>query len=974
LGLNEKNGLYYFGKKFPPIKSLKKFLEQSTEQPHSVFCIDNKPFILFYESPSNKGEIFKQIWNLNEVPVIFFVNDDGSIEIHNGFHFLKDHSSLAILAAQDDLSDFGYFQLVSGLTWQKFQEQLSYRNRVDYKLLENIKAVRELLIKSGLDSYTSNALVGKIIFTRYLIDRKVRIAFDSKAKEWQPSDLCTVLGKRNEAIKFFKYLDDTFNGELFRIDDFRKINQAHLNLLINLLSGVEISTGQQSLFDVFDFSIIPIEFISNVYELFIGQKEQANEGAYYTPLFLVQYIISQTVEKHLGSAKKNHSCKVLDPACGSGIFLVETLRNIIEKFNRLHPEISAGTKNYRDNLIKLAEDNIYGIDKDSNAISVAIFSIYVTLLDYQKPKDIEKFKFPNFLGKNFFVADFFDLTHEYNDTLKKINFDFILGNPPWKRGLEKGNLVQKYIKQRARKENNADIKASISNNEIAQGFLIRSSDFTKASTVVGFIVTSKVLYNIYGAQFRKYFLTNFSLKQVFELAAVRKEVFDKSNDSSIAPAVVVFFTYGKSDLDSTLLHIAVKPNRFFSLFKSFLIQRNDVKHVKQQLLVEYDWLWKVLLYGNFLDFFFLKRLKESFDTIKEVADSKDAITASGVTVGIKDPKSAAHLIGKPYIRTKEDIHQFHVSINQIWTNKTATRPREQERFKAPLLLMTKGISSEFKATTAVVETGDLVYTGSITGMQCDDLDFLYTASGYLNSTLFSYFALIGISSAGVEREQIHKVEKFSFPFKKDAKVLELSKNIHSLKAQLTTFFSDGSTNIEISLQSLDQVVLNAFILTKSERSLVRYGVEVTIPTIMGLKKANLMSSPLTLNDQFLASYYEVFISRFESIFAQKNKSFKIEVWYSLNILGVFFQISSPMNGTEVNWVSKNEDELMKKMILLGHHQISEKLFVQKDIRGFEKTSFYIFKPNEKKLWHEAIAYTDVNDFMDAILIAGKKEV
>ncbi len=974
LGLNGKDGLYLFENKIPPLKNLKKFLEQSVQQPHSAFCIDNKPFILFYDSPSNKDELSKAIWNFNEVPIIFFVNED-SIEIYNGFQFLKDYSSLATLTTSNDLTDFGYFHLVSGQTWNKFQEQLSYRNRVDNKLLENIKALRALLILSNLDPYTSNALVGKIIFARYLIDRKVRISFNSnKPKEWKPSDLCDVLQSRDQAIKFFKYLDDTFNGELFQIDNFRKINQSHLNLLINLLKGVELSTGQQSLFDVFDFSIIPVEFISNVYELFIGHEEQSNEGAYYTPLFLVQYIISQTVEKHLNISRTNYNCKVLDPACGSGIFLVETLRNIIEKFNSLNPDISTGTKAYRDNIRRLVEENIFGVDKDSNAISVAIFSIYVTLLDYQMPKDIEKFKFPKFLGKNFFVADFFDLKHKFNDSLSQINFDFILGNPPWKRGYGSDNKVQEYIKQRSDKERNHNIKPSISNKEIAQAFLIRSTDFAISSTVIGLVVTSKVLYNIYGTAFRKYFLTSFSINQVFELAAVRREVFDKSEDSSIAPAAVIIFTGNKPHSDSSFLHISIKPNTFFSLFKSFLIQRNDVKNVKQHLLVDYDWLWKVLLYGSFLDFYFLKRLKELFQTIKEVADSKGSHIGIGVTVGIKDPKPAEHLIGKPFIRTKEDISPFKVSVRQTWTNKIATRPREPEQFKSPLLLITKGISPEFKATSAVVEKDDLVYTGSIAGLQCNDLDFLYTACGYLNSSFFSYFALIATSSAGVEREQTHIPEKFSLPFKKDSTVLKLSKEIHAMKTEPSGLFAEGLRDIGKNIQLLDQAVLKTFKLTKTEHALVNYAIEVTIPTIMRLSSAKLISSPLKVNDPFLTNYFDVFISRFEPIFSKQNKSFRIEVWYSRNIVGVFFQVSSinTEKSKNVTWAVKDEDEMMNTMMSLGHQQITEKLFIQKDIRGFEKTSFYIFKPNEKRLWHEALAYSDVNDFLDAILRAGKE--
>ena len=55
-------------------------------------------------------------------------------------------------------------------------------------------------------------------------------------------------------------------------------------------------------------------------------------------------------------------------------------------------------------------------------------------------------------------------------------------------------------------------------------------------------------------------------------------------------------------------------------------------------------------------------------------------------------------------------------------------------------------------------------------------------------------------------------------------------------------------------------------------------------------------------------------------------------------------------------------------------KITKQLFVQKDVRGFEKDYFYIFKPNEKRLWHKAIGYLDVNEFADVILKAGRDTI
>src|SRR5690606_25597195 len=229
------------------------------------------------------------------------------------------------------------------------------------------------------------------------------------------------------------------------------------------------------------------------------------------PLFLVDYILSETVEKKFRNQPKSHDCKVLDPSCGSGIFLVETLRKIIEQFQLNNPTYLNHPDQYKKQLKQLASDNIFGIDKDQSAVNVAIFSIYLTLLDYQEPSDIESFKFPLLYNRNFFSEDFFNKKAQFNTQLERISFEFILGNPPWKRGKgEKRPLFNQYINERKKLEKGKyQNEIEISNSEIAQAFILRVSDFSKEKTKVGFIATSKVLYNINAQGFRKYLLDRF---------------------------------------------------------------------------------------------------------------------------------------------------------------------------------------------------------------------------------------------------------------------------------------------------------------------------------------------------------------------------------------------------------------------------------------------------------------------------------
>src|SRR5690606_24488886 len=106
-------------------------------------------------------------------------------------------------------------------------------------------------------------------------------------------------------------------------------------------------------------------------------------------------------------------------------------------------------------------------------------------LDYLEPPGIETFKFPVLFNTNFFVGDFFDENAEFNFHFKVVGFSYILGNPPWMRGKgeKKKPLYIEYVDKRRKREENANCpQVEIGNKEIAQAFLLRSSDFSKHET------------------------------------------------------------------------------------------------------------------------------------------------------------------------------------------------------------------------------------------------------------------------------------------------------------------------------------------------------------------------------------------------------------------------------------------------------------------------------------------------------------
>ena len=543
--------------------------------------------------------------------------------------------------------------------------------------------------------------------------------------------------------KYFDYLRETFNGDLFPVVDEEKkqITNIHLDTLFELFSGSDVreSGTQKSLFEMYDFNIIPIELISEVYERFMGLDKQKSQAAYYTPSFLVDYILGKTIKPHL---EKNKTCKVFDPSCGSGIFLVESLRNIIE----INLDKNDSIK--KEKLEKTVTKNIFGVDLDENSINLTIFSLYLTLLDYIEPKDITKFKFPPLKDKNLFKADFFDLNHSFNKKIKDL--DFIVGTPPWGSDKKKDSLHIKYY---------VSSNIPVSDDQIAQSFLTRTKDFSTAKTKCSLVLPSKpFLYNHNAEKFRTYWLNNFALNEVLELSPVRDQIFSGAN----APTAIIFFNYvnNAETKDNVVTHASIKPNIFLKYLKLIVIEKNDVKQIKQHYFQEYDWLWKIMLYGNVLDFYLIKRLKDEYDSLNQVIKKNELRFKQGFQLS-GDKNDGTHLVGKNYLDTKKkELSKFFIDESSLekWKIKTLHRPRTKEVFQPPYVLLKKGFSKQNFSLISAYSENEFVFTDSITAIRGErrNKNLLKNITGNLNSPFVSYYFLLQGSSAGVEREQGHR--------------------------------------------------------------------------------------------------------------------------------------------------------------------------------------------------------------------------
>lgn len=932
--------------------------------PDSVFVLNDKPIILFFKKQDNVEKIFKQCWNFSESPIIIIENDI-DFQIYNGYEYILKEGKFLLDSIKN--KNINYISMMNG-DYLKNIETSKYKNKLlNQSLLENIRNARKNLIDNNLSKEIANSLIGRVIFIRYLIDREIILNLNNEKKALTNDNLKNILLSKTETYSLFRYLksNDGFNGDWFPIleDEENLVEIQHLDTLRYLISGTEIQTKQQSLFDIYDFSIIPIEFISNVYESFIGEDEQSKNGAYYTPTFLVDYILKHTMDEYFKNNPNEYNCRVLDPACGSGIFLVEALRKLISQFEKVTKD-----KILPEQIVRLVEENIFAIDKDKNAVLISVFSIYLTMLDYQNPKDIKDFKFPYLMksdknkSPNFFESDFFNTTAEYNEIIKNKNIHYIIGNPPYKRGSNVG-LISEYTEQ----EN-----IPVASKNIVQPFLARVKDFTNENTVIAFIITSKVFYNSSqkALAFRKYFLQNFSIKHILELSSISMNnlVFDNAS----VPVSLIFYTSGYKK-DSEIDYISIKPHPLFEKLKTLFISKQDYKKILQSKLNEFDYLWKILPYGSYLDFNLHQRLK-SYPTIKETLEKNGMKNGQGImyTSAKSDYNDSSLYIGKKLVNlTNFDNFCIHGELS-TFQEKFLHRVREQELFKPNILLLKEGFDNKTLRCLGAILYEEAIYNSTFTGIVGDTkskTNILKEVLGILSSSLFSYLSL---SSSGAERGQTHDTDKLNIPYIHNNKIVDIVSKIESFK---NDYYSKGfsleninENKIKNFRDNLDKEVLLSFELNEQEYTLIDYATNIIVPWVLQ-KNYSVSFGKIEYKDKLIEDYINIFIEHYSKIYEQNNLFFAAEIIYSDYAIGVKFNILDTKPSCTIFW---SREDNIQCFLQLSDNQTMEQLFIQKDIKGFEENYFYVVKPNEYKNWHKAIGYLDFYEFDDAILEAGRK--
>ena len=411
------------------------------------------------------SNIHKDIWNYKKV-IFLYVYSDSEIRIYNcaekplivsnqNFNYERGIKKLEIKSylfsdkdALNELSHlFSSISIDSGVVWtieeaEFIRKKISLQRRVDKYLVNSLINTAKQLQSEGLNINLIHKIIMRSLFLLYLEDRGATDEkFYSKIKKGAKSYF-DILEDANDTYTLFNKLEEHFNGNVFIIDKGERISTSQLKLIKTcFISGNDGDTGQVQLFKdwrLFDFSIIQIELLSEIYENFLSEinpELKHKTGTYYTPPSLVELILNDKLS--INRDQKKYNLKILDPSCGSGIFLVQSFKRLVKRYENNHGQKLTDFNKLKELLI----NNIFGIEIHPQSIKVAAFSLYLALVDNLNPKTLwqnKNYKLPYLInnpndtslkeqGNNLYCRD----TIETNEDIERIEFDLVVGNPPF---------------------------------------------------------------------------------------------------------------------------------------------------------------------------------------------------------------------------------------------------------------------------------------------------------------------------------------------------------------------------------------------------------------------------------------------------------------------------------------------------------------------------------------------------------------
>lgn len=476
-------------------------------------------------------------------------------------------------------------------------------SEIDNELLSTIEKWRLDLAKNIALRNPQLSLRNLNIAVQKIIDRIIflRIAEDKDMEDLETlKNACNSSDAYNELKKVFENANVKYNSGLFASENW--INE----LIIDSKVLKDIANELYYPSCPYAWVALPVEVLGNIYEKFLGSEinfknvknghtvtvEEKPEikkagGVFYTPTYIVKYIVEQTIGKKLADCTPENasSITICDPACGSGSFLVGAFKYLLnwylDKYTKNKTEenknLKAGklisVKNGIELSIqekkKILTTHIYGVDIDAQAVEVTKLSLYLQMLEGEGKQENSLFRESDMhvlpylgdnikcgnslIGSDFYASqdlslfeeeamykvNAFDWEKEFSQIFKNGGFDCVIGNPPYVNI----NTMPEYHEYFSKKY--SEIHTGY--NDLMYYFLYRGINLLNKTGIYGVITSNYFLGNEYAKKLRLFLnskvtsIINFKNAQIFSEASVHTTLLFAKNENT--ENEIKIFTY-----------------------------------------------------------------------------------------------------------------------------------------------------------------------------------------------------------------------------------------------------------------------------------------------------------------------------------------------------------------------------------------------------------------------------------------------
>lgn len=968
----------------------------------------------------------KKIWNFKKV-IFLYVYSDTEIRIYNcaekplllqtdDFDYKKELKTLEIESYKfsdknklEELQNlFSTIAIDTGIIWtlkeaSEIRKKISLQRRVDKYLVDSLTHTARQLQSEGLEINLIHKIIMRSLFLLYLEDRGATDEkFYSKIKKGAKSYF-DILDEVDKTYSLFQKLEEYFNGNVFTLDRDESISKAHLKLIRKCFINGNDGSLQGNLFEewrLFDFSIIQIELLSEIYENFLSEINptlKQDTGTYYTPPSLVELILNEKLP--ISKTEKKFDVKVLDPSCGSGIFLVESFKRLVKRHE------NANSKKLTDfnELKQLLTENIFGIEIHPQSIKVAAFSLYLALVDNLNPKTIwqnKDYRLPYLIndpedntlaeqGYNLYRTD----TIKDNPEVEQINFDLVVGNPPF--GTK--NLSQS-IREYSDKHGFA--------KEMVLPFLHKATKFSEDGEIA-LIFNTKVLTNtkITYQNFRRWLFNDCYVEKIYNFSILRKAPKNFGGQlfgSATGPISIVFFRKNAPKIKSkTITYYAPKTYIKSNVIEGVSIDSSDLKFLPREECQKTDTkIWKIAMWGGMMDFHLIEKLNQKkFLTIESFNDEHRIESGVGfqlLTQQKDEPKTSELLTGLSYLDA-DAITRFYTKSNRLKNVKDSIKTKKSkafykdfydvstiedieslehfrrlgdlDAFVKPHIIVKKGLEKNNICSSLIEKKcsfRDGVY-GFYSNENNDSI--LRVLNSYFNSRLSSYFLFMTISSYGIEREQIMKNEYLSIPINliesEISKISKLNdKFIEKIKA-LSFWDEERKRNklIATFTETVEKIINKSFGLNDDEINLLNDSLDYSLDLFHSKAKSKALNPVENITDytKKICKNLNQFLED-QSLFANAT-TFTINKFSPLLLTKITF-------GENKKELSKSSEDVTQELQRIDKHLWAEKatnIYFRKKLNYKTGNDIFIIRPNQKRFWTQSMAIEDASELILEIL-------